>query len=292
MVKVFLKKNSRSNFGKNKTKNYVKFKRASSKFNIKRKKIYGIKKSKFFFTKKGFRVYDSIVSRRSKLLRKVRNLNFETYSNLFLKYPGLRWIKDFKLVSGFFKYKKFIDSLESQGLKRKLFRRRLSNFAVALQDKQKLKMFYLGLKEYKLKSMFQNVFACKINIMDNFIGLLESRLSIFLFRLNISKNFKIIFFLIKMGFIKVNNEIVRNINYMLKPEDVVSLSIEKNKHSFFMKNFEKRMCLFFYPSNYIECSFVLLSFIYYKKPRIADVPFSFNINFNRVLSFYNYKGLR
>ena len=268
-------KNFRNNFSSNKR----------IKNNIVTNKVINI-------TKKGFRVFDSIVYRRSKIIRRLRNLNLKTYNSLFLKYAGLRWVKDFKLISGLSKYKKSVESLESQGLKRKVLKRRISDFSVALQDKQKLKYFYLGLKEYKLRNIIRMVFRSKMNHLDLFIGILESRLSSFLFRINFSKNFKSLYLFIKLGFIKVNGLVIKNVNYLLKPGDVVTFNIINKNYTSFLKNFEKKMSLFYYPSSYIECSFTLLSFIFYKRPKLDEVPYFFNINLKRILYFYNYKGLK
>lgn len=260
--------------------------------NFDRKKNISNSNMNLVITKKGFRVFDSIVYRRVKILKRLRGLNLHTYNSLYIKYPGLRWIKDFKLISGFSKYKKNVESLESQGLKRKVIRRRISDFSVALQDKQKLKYFYLGLKEYKLRNIVRTVFSSKFNHIDLFVGLLESRLSSFLFRINLSKNFKSLYMFIKLGFIRVNGILVKDINCLLKPGDVVSFNVVNKTMSSFLKNFEKKMSLFYYPSSYIECSFTLLSFIFYKRPKLDEVPYFFNINLKRILYFYNYKGLK
>jgi ribosomal protein S4 len=273
-------------------KNFVKRGEKSVKYTNFYKKKNFIPTNFVNITKKGFRVYDAIVFRRVKVLKRLRTLNLKTYNSLFLKYAGLRWIKDFKLISGFSKYKKSVESLESQGLKRKVVRRRISDFSVALQDKQKLKYFYLGLKEYKLRNIVRQVFSSKMNHMDTFVGILESKLSTFLFRINFSKNFKAINLFIKLGFIKINNILVTNINYSLKPGDIVTFHIANKTFSSFLKSFEKKMSLFYYPSSYIECSFTLMSFIFYKKPRVCEVPYFFNINLSRILYFYNYKGLK
>ena len=242
-------------------------------------------------TNKGFRVFDSIVIRRLKILKKVKKINYKTYNNLFLRYPTIKWVKDFKLVSGLSKYKKALESLESQGLRRKQENRRMSNYAVALFDKQKLKMFYLGLKEYKLKNIIKQAMLSKKDQLDVFAQLLESRLSVFIFRINFSKNFMNIFMLIRLGFVKINNKVIKNTNYILNPGDVVSFNLSSEKQIKFFNVFKKRMSLFYYPSYYIECSFELLSFIFYRKPKLEEIPYSFNLNLMRVLHFYNYKGL-
>jgi ribosomal protein S4 len=127
-----------------------------------------------------------------------------------------------------------------------------------------------------------------------FVSILESRIINFLFRIGLSSSLFKIKILLKNGFIKVNNKVIKNINYYLLPGDIVTYenSLREKIISKSRIFFSKRFSLMFYPSSYIEISFPLLNFLYYKNPTIEDVPFSFNINFKRILSFYNYKGLR
>jgi ribosomal protein S4 len=247
--------------------------------------------SLFKISKKGFKVFDSMVFRRFKILRRLRSLNYHTYNNLFSNYANIRWLKDYKLVSGLKRYGRVLTSLESQGLKRKVVRRRMSDYSVALQDKQKIKYFYAGINEFKLKNIVQQVFSTKINPLNVFLSILESKLSTFLFRINFSKNFKLILLFIKLGYIKVNGVVIFDINYNLSVGDIVTFSLVNKNPSLFIKNLKKKMSLFYYPSNYIECSFSMLWFIFYRKPALMDVPYFFNINIKRILYFYNYKGL-
>lgn len=251
-------------------------------------------KLKISISNKSFRIYDSIVNRRLKILRRLKVINLYLYKMLFLKYQGLRWLKEVKLMRGFLRYKRELYFLESQGLKRKLKKRRMSNYAVALYDKQKLKNFYIGLTEYSLRNIVRSVFNIRNNHVNVFVSILESRIVNFLFRVGLSSSLFKIKTLLKNGYIKVNNKVVTNINYYLLPGDLVSYTdllrekVLKNNMSFF----SKRISLMYYPSSYIEISFSLLNFLYYRKPNLEDIPFNFNINFNRILSFYNYKGLR
>jgi small subunit ribosomal protein S4 len=275
-------KNVSSKFRKNDRKNFNNRKITTNNF---------LSHSLFKISKKGFKVFDSMVFRRFKILRRLRTVNYSTYNNLFSNYPNIRWLKDYKLVSGLKRYGRVLNSLESQGLQRKVVRRRMSDYSVALQDKQKIKYFYAGIKEFKLKNIVHHVFSTKINPLNVFLGVLESKLSTFLFRINFSKNFKLILLFIKLGYIKVNGVVISDINYNLSIGDIVTFfSINKNQ-SLFVKNLKKKMSLYYYPSNYIECSFSMLNFMFYRKPVLADVPYFFNMNLKRILYFYNYKGL-
>lgn len=243
------------------------------------------------FTRRSLRLYNSIVLRRFKIIRRLKSKYYKNFSHLLLRYPSLRWLKDKRLTFRVFRFRKVLSSLEAQGLRRKVVRRRLTPFALALFDKQKLKNFYVGLKEYKLKNILFSVFSKKSNHLDYFVGILESSLNSFLFRINISKNFYVLNSLIKRGLILVNGFKVSNPYYKLIPGDLVTLNLDSKKLIFLRKNFEKKVSLFFFPSNYVEISFSLFSFLFFKKPVISDIPYGFNINLSRILYYYNYRGL-
>lgn len=243
------------------------------------------------FTRRSLRLYNSIVLRRFKIIRRLKSKYYKNFSHLLLRYPSLRWLKDKRLTFRVFRFRKVLSSLEAQGLRRKVVRRRLTPFALALFDKQKLKNFYVGLKEYKLKNILFFVFSKKSNHLDYFVGILESSLNSFLFRINISKNFYVLNSLINRGLILVNGFKVSNPYYKLIPGDLVTLNLDSKKLIILRKNFEKKVSLFFFPSNYVEISFSLFSFLFFKKPVISDIPYGFNINLSRILYYYNYRGL-
>lgn len=243
------------------------------------------------FTRRSLRLYNSIVLRRFKIIKRLKSKYYKNFSHLLLRYPSLRWLKDKRLTFRVFRFRKVLSSLEAQGLRRKVLRRRLTPFALALFDKQKLKNFYVGLKEYKLKNIIFSVFSKKSNHLDYFVSILESSLNSFLFRINISKNFYVLNSLVKRGLVFVNGFQILNPYYQLIPGDIVTLGLDSKKLMVLRKNFEKKVSLFFFPTNYIEISFSLFSFLFFKKPVISDIPYGFNINLSRILYYYNYRGL-
>ena len=272
----------------------------------------GYKNKKNFFPKKGFfkkyrkgkfenfissrnlRVYDSIVFRRLKILRRIKKLDSEAISLVFSRIPSLTWSINERLVRGLNRYRSYLLSTESRGLKRKIIRRRKTVFAVALMDKQKLKLYYGILSEFVFKKYVSLALRSKFNQMSIFVSSLESRLSSFLFRTNFFPTVRRVKEYIRKGYVLVNDKPMRSLSYELIPGDVVSFEKEFLK-SFISKRrsfFKKRMCLFFYPSSYMEFSFVTFSFLFYKKPMLSEVPFLFNVNLVRVLAFYNRLGFR
>jgi ribosomal protein S4 len=292
------KKKFKLNFGKKAGNQKILFR---NKFNSKKKKVFDkkflYKKNKsarirIKITSKTFRIFESIADRRNKIIKRLVKLNSLSYSNTISRYNSFRWLKDPKLIWGLKKYRKKIESLESQGLKRKVVKRKLKIYAIALLDKQKLKSYYIGLKEFYLKNIVSEVFSKKVDALNIFITLLESRLSSFLFRTNIFRSSAQVKIFLKLGYIKVNGVVIKNPNYFLRSGDRVFFNyLPKNKISFF-NNLKKKFSLFYYPTKFMEISFPLMIFLYYKNPKVSDIVYPFSINLSRILYYYNYRGLR
>ena len=93
-----------------------------------------------------------------------------------------------------------------------------------LFEKQQFKFFYGAIKEYQLKNIFKSLKKKKtnVNIFNNFITILESRLDINLVRLKFARSIFQAKQLINHKKIKVNDKIVNKPNFILKKGDIVS----------------------------------------------------------------------
>ncbi len=98
-------------------------------------------------------------------------------------------------------------------------------FQKRLFEKQQFKFFYRCLPKYQIKNLFKKLKKKKsqINIFENFILLLESRLDVVVFRLNLAKTIFESKQLINHGKIKVNNKIVNKPNFLLKKGDIIKM---------------------------------------------------------------------
>lgn len=96
-------------------------------------------------------------------------------------------------------------------------------FQKRLFEKQQFKNFYGCIQEYKLKNILQKLSKKKnkINIFQKFLILLESRLDINLVRLKLVKTIFQAKQLINHKKIKVNNNIIKKPNFLLKKGDII-----------------------------------------------------------------------
>lgn len=99
-------------------------------------------------------------------------------------------------------------------------------FRTNLQNKKKLNLFYGGLLEKKLKKQVKSILYLKKNVDFNFslIELFEKKLDSVLFRSYFSSSFRNSRQMISHGYIMVNNKIIKDKSYLLKPGDLISVN--------------------------------------------------------------------
>ena len=98
-------------------------------------------------------------------------------------------------------------------------------FQKRLFEKQQFKNFYGCIPEYQLKNLFKkfNKKTQKINIFQNFMILLESRLDINLVRLKLVKTIFQAKQLINHKKIQVNLKIIQKPNFLLQKGDIIRI---------------------------------------------------------------------
>ncbi len=101
-------------------------------------------------------------------------------------------------------------------------RKKLSNYGIQLQEKQKVRFMY-GLNEKQFKKVFEKAGKMKGVHGENFLKLLESRLDNLVYRIGFSTTRKGARQLVNHGHITVNGKKVDIPSYTVKVGDVISL---------------------------------------------------------------------
>lgn len=109
------------------------------------------------------------------------------------------------------------------GVHGKRRRRRLSEFGVQMQEKQKAKLTY-GLMEKQFKNLVQRVQKRKGDTQELIIALLETRLDNMVYRLGFAKTRFMARQLVSHGHILVNGKKVNIPSYQISEGDIISLS--------------------------------------------------------------------
>ncbi len=107
-------------------------------------------------------------------------------------------------------------------------RRKLSNYAIQLQEKQKLRFLY-GLSERQFKKVFQEAARMPGITGENFMILLESRLDNLVYRLGFARTRAAARQLVTHGHITVNGKKVDIPSYRVRVGDQISLR-EKSRN--------------------------------------------------------------
>lgn len=107
--------------------------------------------------------------------------------------------------------------------------KKLSNYGIQLQEKQKLRFMY-GLSEKQFHTTFEKAGKMKGVHGDNLFKLLESRLDNLVYRLGFSTTRRGARQLVNHGHITVNGKKVDIPSYMVKPGDVISVKESSKDH--------------------------------------------------------------
>ena len=102
-------------------------------------------------------------------------------------------------------------------------RKKLSNYGIQLQEKQKVKFMY-GLSEKQLHRAFEKAVKMKGVNGENLLKLLESRLDNLVYRIGFATTRKGARQLVNHGHITVNGKKVNIPSYQVKPGDIISLA--------------------------------------------------------------------
>ena len=108
-------------------------------------------------------------------------------------------------------------------------RKKLSNYGIQLQEKQKVRFMY-GVNEKQFKKIFNEAGKMKGVHGENFLKLLESRLDNLVYRMGFANTRKAARQVVNHGHITVNGKKVDIPSYRVKPGDVISVKEQSQAH--------------------------------------------------------------
>lgn len=111
------------------------------------------------------------------------------------------------------------------------FRRpkRRTIYALRLEEKQKLRYYYGVIRESQFRSYFLKAKKTKGNTGISFLRLLESRLDVLIYRMNLVSTIFGARQLVAHGHIKVNGKKVDIPSYIVSPDEVISITEKTSK---------------------------------------------------------------
>lgn len=98
-----------------------------------------------------------------------------------------------------------------------------SDFAIHLDEKQKLKYFYGGIREKQFKAYYEEAKRRGGNIGFTFLSLIERRLDVMVYRLNLAPTIFSARQIVSHGMIMVNEHRVNIPSYLIKVGDIIKV---------------------------------------------------------------------
>ncbi|MBQ9834686.1 MAG: 30S ribosomal protein S4 [Bacilli bacterium] len=108
-------------------------------------------------------------------------------------------------------------------------RKKLSEYGIQLQEKQKVRLMY-GLNEKQFRKVFEKASSMKGITGENLLRLLESRLDNLVYRMGLARTRRAARQLVNHGHIAVNGIKVDIPSYTCKPNDVITVRENSLEH--------------------------------------------------------------
>jgi ribosomal protein S4 len=163
--------------------------------------------------------------------------------------------------------------------KKKLY---VKSYIVKLHNLLRFRVYYGDMTIKKFRKYLQKVNARRLDFESKICFLLESRLDILLFRLNLVKNPREARQYIKNKKIKVNDKIINKLNYQLYLNDVITFdeNLSNNFEKDLLLKIKQKKILFNYP-RYLEINYKLMKCIFISYPLRKYIPstWKFDLSF-------------
>jgi len=158
--------------------------------------------------------------------------------------------------------------------------KKLSNYGVQLQEKQKVRFMY-GLNEKQFKSLFDQAGKMKGVHGENFLKLLESRLDNLVYRIGFASTRRAARQLVNHGHVTVNGKKVDIPSYRCVPGDVIAIKEQSLAHPAVKASLEakaKRAEFVTFDENKMTSTFV-------RYPERSEL--NIDINESLIVEYYN-----
>lgn len=159
-------------------------------------------------------------------------------------------------------------------------RRKLSEYGIQLQEKQKVRILY-GLNEKQFRKVFDRASKMKGIAGENLLVLLESRLDNLVYRLGMARTRRSARQIVNHGHILVNGKKVDIPSYTCKVGDIISVKENSMNHPAILESIEDKRTV---PA-FLEMDAKKLSGKYVRIPERSEL--NSEINEQLIVEFYN-----
>lgn len=163
-------------------------------------------------------------------------------------------------------------------------RRKLSDYGLQLRAKQKLRGYYGSINERQFRKIYQEAVRRKGDTSENLVGILESRLDAFVFRMGVVPTVFAARQFINHGHVMVNGKKANIGSMQLKEGDIVQVKEKSRQINMVleaMKNAERTV------PDYIEMDNDSLKGKFIRVPKFMEIPYPVKMEPNLVIEFYS-----
>lgn len=159
-----------------------------------------------------------------------------------------------------------------------------SDYGSHLQAKQIIKAHYGRVTEKQFRNTFALASKMKGNTAENFAGLLEKRLDMVVYRLNLASSIFMARQLVSHGHIRLNGKKVNIASMKVKEGDVVALK-DSSKEIVVCQEAATKLVRSI--PGYLSLDAAKMSGVFARTPMISDIPYPFEADFNKIIELYS-----
>lgn len=163
-------------------------------------------------------------------------------------------------------------------------RRKLSDYALQLAAKQKLKKYYANMTERQFRRAYETASRQRGDTAENLIGLLERRLDTVVYRVNLAPTPFAARQLVNHGHVMVNGRRVNISSYQVREGDTIEVAERSRNHPHMLESVQ-------HPERdvpeYITFDNKGLKAQFVRTPKLSDVPYPVQMEPNLVIEYYS-----
>ena len=163
-------------------------------------------------------------------------------------------------------------------------RPKTSDYGTHLQAKQLVKAHYGRITEKQFRNTFTLANKMKGNTAENFAGLLEKRIDMVVYRLNLAPSIFTARQLVSHKHVKLNGKKVNIPSLRVKEGDVIELKDSSKQIVICAESAQK---LDRSVPTYLSLDADSMSGTFVRTPSICDIPYPFEADFNKIVELYS-----
>ncbi len=163
-------------------------------------------------------------------------------------------------------------------------RKKVSDYGNQLLAKQKLRSYYVNMTEKQFRRAYETANKLKGDTAENLVGLLERRLDVVVFRMNVVQTMYQARQFVNHGHVRVNGQRVTIPSFSLREGDVVEVSSATKDKIMVVEALQNRERDV---PEYIDMDEKALKATFVRTPKMADVPYPVQMEPNLVIEYYS-----